>query len=334
MIPTDEQTPSGSTEFSRSDAADVVVEIGYDLDGLKLDDETVNASNYTISDGTITIKKEYLATLSNGTKTFAILFDDDPTYVLWDVVISGTHAATFTRSAAADVSVSVADATITGLKFQDAAVDASNYAISNSDHTITIKKEYLATLSNGAKTFKILEGTTAFDECTVTISGNHTATFTRSAAADVTVGIADVDITGLKLGDTAVDSSNYTIAAGARSITIKKEYLDNLSNGDKTFKIMEGTANDTVVVTISGNGSAEFSKAAAEDITVTLLDAAINGLKNGSATVNTDNYTIAEDTHSITIDKTYLSGLTNGDKNFHVLYGEDGDYTYVVTVGD
>ena len=334
MIPTEEQTPSGSTEFSRSAAADVVVEIGYPLDGLKLDDADVTSSNYTISDGTITIKKEYLATLSNGTKEFAILFDDDDTYVLWDVVISGAHTATFARSAAADVAVGVADAEVTGLKFQDAAVDASNYAISNSNHTITIKKEYIATLGNGAKTFKILEGTTAYDEVTITISGNHTATFTRSAAADVTVGIADVDITGLKYGDAAVDSSNYTIASGARSITIKKEYIANYSNGDQTFKIMEGTAYDTVVVTISGNGSASFSKAAAEDITVTLLDVTINGLKNGSATVNTDNYTIAEDAHSITIDKTYLSGLTNGDKTFHVLYGEDGDFSYAVTVGD
>lgn len=253
MIPTDEQTPSGSTAFSRADAADVVVEIGYPLDGLKLDGENVSSGNYTIGTGKITIKKEYLATLSNGTKTFAILFDDDDTYVLWDVVISGDHEADFDRTDPDDVTVSVADATISGLKFQDAAVDAGNYSITNSSHSITIKKEYLATLSNGDKTFKILEGTTAFD---------------------------------------------------------------------------------TVVVTVSGNGSAEFSRETAADIEITLADVEITGLKIGSATVNTDNYTIAEDKHTITIDKTYLSGLADGDKNFHVLYGTDGDYTYVVTVGD
>lgn len=339
MIPTDEQVPDGSTSFSREDAADVTVGIGYEIDGLKLNDNTVSTDYYSLSDDEteITIDKDYLAAMSNGTKEFAIILDDNnttPTTVLWDVVISGAHEDEFDRSDPDDVAMSVSDAEITGLKYQDAAVDASAYAISNSNHTITIKKEYLATLSNGDKTFKVLEGTTAYDEVTITISGNHTATFTRSAAADVTVGIADVDITGLKYGDAAVDSSNYTIASGARSITIKKEYIANYSNGDQTFKIMEGTAYDTVVVTISGNGSASFSKAAAEDITVTLLDVTINGLKNGSATVNTDNYTIAEDAHSITIDKTYLSGLTNGDKTFHVLYGEDGDFSYAVTVGD
>ena len=255
MIPTDEQTPSGSTAFSRAAAADVVVEIGYPLDGLKLNDEDVSDSNYTISDDgcSITIKKEYLATLSNGTKEFTIPFDDDDTYVLWDVVISGDHAATFARAEAADVAVSVADAEITGLEFQDDDVDASNYTISNSDHTITIKKEYLATLSNGVKTFKILEGDTAFD---------------------------------------------------------------------------------TAAVTISGNGSADFSKADPADITVVLADAEITGLKIGSVAVNADNYAIAQDKHSITIDDEYLGGLANGDKSFHVLYGEDGDYTYVVTVGD
>jgi len=255
VIPTEEQTPDGSTAFSRAAAADVVVEIGYPLDGLELDDVDVDSSNYSISeDGcSITIKKEYLAGLSNGTKEFTIPFDDDDTYVLWDVVISGDHAATFARGEAADVAVSVADAEITGLEFLDDDVDASNYTISNSDHTITIKKEYLATLANGVKTFKILEGDTAFD---------------------------------------------------------------------------------TVAVTISGNGSAAFSKADPADIEITLADVEITGLKIGSVAVNTDNYAISDDKHTITIDDEYLGGLANGDKNFHVLYGTDGDFTYVVTVGD
>jgi len=33
----------------------------------------VNTANYTSSSGTLTIKKEYLATLANGDKTFTIV---------------------------------------------------------------------------------------------------------------------------------------------------------------------------------------------------------------------------------------------------------------------
>lgn len=258
MIPTDEQVPDGSSDFSREDAADVTVGIGYEIDGLKLNDASVSTDYYSLSDDEteITIDKDYLAAMSNGTKEFAIILDDDnttPTTVLWDVVISGAHEDEFDRSDPDDVEMSVSDAEITGLKYQDAAVDASAYAISNSNHTITVKKEYLATLSNGDKSFKVLEGTTAYD---------------------------------------------------------------------------------VLVIEVSGNGSASFSKADPADITITVADAEINGLKIGSVAVNTDNYTISDDKHTITIDADYLGGLANGDKNFHVLYGSSGDFTYVVTVGD
>ena len=239
---------SGSTAFSRAAAADVTVDIGYEIDGLKLNNASVSSSNYSISDdgNAITIKKEYLAGLSNGTKTFKIELDDDDTYVLWNVVISGTIAATFARGEAADVTVGVADATITGLKFNNAAVDASNYSITNSSHSITIKKEYLATLSNGAKTFRILEGTSAYDECVVTISGNGSASFSKAAAADITVEVADATITGLQIGSANVNTDNYTIAEGAHSITIDDEYLGGLANGEKTFHILLGETDELV----------------------------------------------------------------------------------------
>ena len=254
MIPTDDQVPSGSTNFARSAAADVTVGIGFPIDGLKLDDASVSGSNYTLSDDScsITIKKEYLAGLANGTKTFEIDLDDDETYVLWDVVISGAVAKTFARGEAADVAVTYADAEITGLKYQDAAVDASSYAVSNSNHTITIKKEYLATLSNGAKTFKVLEGESDYDEITVTISGNGSASFSKAAPADITITVADAEITGLKIGGTNVNTDNYTIAEGAHSITIDDAYLSGLANGDKTFKVQleDGEDELTYIVTV------------------------------------------------------------------------------------
>ncbi|MBR0294134.1 MAG: hypothetical protein IJQ91_06970 [Acidaminococcaceae bacterium] len=257
MIPTDEQVPDGSSDFSREDAADVTVGIGHAIDGLKLNDASVSTDYYDISDDecSITIDKDYLATLSNGTKEFAIILDDSettPTTVLWDVVISGVHEDEFDRSDPDDVAMSVSDVEITGLKYQDAAVDASAYAISNSNHTITIKKEYLATLSNGDKTFKVLEGTTAYDELVIEVSGNGSASFSKADPADITIAVADAEITGLKIGGTNVNPDNYTIAEGAHSITIDDEYLGGLANGDKTFKVQLDDGEDelTYVVTV------------------------------------------------------------------------------------
>ena len=257
MIPTDEQVPDGSTDFSREDAADVTVGIGYEISGLKLNDVSVSTDYYSLSDDEteITIDKDYLAAMSNGTKEFAIILDDDnttPTTVLWDVVISGAHEDEFDRSDPDDVEMSVSDAEITGLKYQDAAVDASAYAISNSNHTITVKKEYLATLSNGDKAFKVLEGTTAYDVLVIEVSGNGSASFSKADPADITITVADAEITGLKIGGTNVNTDNYTIAEGKHEITIDDEYLGGLANGDKTFKVQldGGESELTYVVTV------------------------------------------------------------------------------------
>ena len=257
MIPTDEQVPDGSSNFARSDAADVTVGIGYEIDGLKLNNASVSTDYYSLSDDEteITIDKDYLAAMSNGTKEFAIILDDSettPTTVLWDVVIGGAHEDEFDRSDPDDVAMSVSDAEITGLKYQDAAVDASAYAISNSNHTITVKKEYLATLSNGDKAFKVLEGTTAYDVLVIEVSGNGSASFSKADPADITITVADAEITGLKIGGTNVNTDNYTIAEGKHEITIDDQYLGGLANGDKTFKVQldGGEAELTYVVTV------------------------------------------------------------------------------------
>ena len=256
MIPTEEQVPDGSTDFSREDAADVTVGIGHDIDGLKFNNASVSSDYYDISDDgqSITIDKDYLAAMSNGTKEFSIILDDDnttPTAVLWDVVISGAHADEFDRSDPDDVTMSVTDAEITGLEYQGEDVDASAYAISNSDHTITIKKEYLATLSNGDKAFKVLEGEDAYDELVIEVIGNGSASFSKADPAEITIEVVDAEITGLKIGGTNVNTDNYTIAEGAHSITIDDDYLGGLANGDKTFKILlEDETEVTYVITV------------------------------------------------------------------------------------
>jgi hypothetical protein len=305
------------------------------ITSVKMGDNALDSANYTIAEGghSVAIKKAFVATLSDGEVTFKAMAGDTAC-VTGTVTISGALAVAFDRANPADVTIEVSDATITGVKLGDDAVDSSNITIASGSHSVTIKKEFLATLSNGVKEFTVMASTTECLECDVTISGDHTAAFDRADAADVSVGAADATITGLKLGDTEVDSGNYAISNSDHTLTIKKEYLTTLSNGVKTFKILEGATDfDTLVVTVSGAGSAEFSKADPADITISVVDAEITGLKNGTEAVSEESYSIAEGAHSITIDDAYLGDLDNGDVTFSIELEDADPVVYVVTVG-
>jgi len=69
--------------------------------------------------------------------------------------------------------------------------------------------------------------------------------FSKADPKDVVITPEDPennDITGLKVGDADVESTNYTISEdGKTSITIKKEYLATLENGKVTFKVLLGS---------------------------------------------------------------------------------------------
>ena len=76
-------------------------------------------------------------------------------------------------------------------------------------------------------------------------------TISKAAAKDVVVTITQGNIVGLKNGSTDVTSSNYAIAAGAKSIVINADYLAGLSTGEVTFTIvLDNEQNITYVVTI------------------------------------------------------------------------------------
>lgn len=71
-------TLSAST-FSKASPVDIVATItssgGAVCGGVKLGTEEISNLYYTIGSGTVTLKKEYLGTLSNGAKTFVLLMD-------------------------------------------------------------------------------------------------------------------------------------------------------------------------------------------------------------------------------------------------------------------
>ena len=67
-----------TASFSKATPADVAFTVTNDTPvDVLIGGTTIGASNYTISSGTVTIKKEYLSTLANGVKPFVILMTSE-----------------------------------------------------------------------------------------------------------------------------------------------------------------------------------------------------------------------------------------------------------------
>lgn len=75
-----------------------------------------------------------------------------------------------------------------------------------------------------------------------------------------------------------------------------------------------------------------FSKAAAADVVLNVASGTITGLKNGTSSVTSSNYSIALGGQSIVIDSSYLSGLPNGDVTLNVLLADSSQVSCVATI--
>ena len=77
-----------------------------------------------------------------------------------------------------------------------------------------------------------------------------TATFSKAAAADVTVTVTNDTPIDVQIGGETIGAGNFTVASNV--VTIKKEYLLTLSNGAKPFTIlMTSEEEKTVTVTVA-----------------------------------------------------------------------------------
>lgn len=89
-------------------------------------------------------------------------------------------------------------------------------------------------------------------EMTNTVTPSE-ATFSKAAPADVKFTVTStgtVDLVGLKIGSTAVNTSNYGYDGGV--LTIEGDYLSGLANGVKVFTLTMNAGNDlTVAVTVA-----------------------------------------------------------------------------------
>lgn len=131
-------------------------------------------THYTVVEGTLTIKKEYLAVQSVGITVLTVLFTDDETIDLTISITDTTgvldpNVGDFDKKTAnqADVT-SEANGTITGVSNGETPlVETTDYTFA--DGILTIKKEYLATQTIGSCVLTATFENTDTDTLTITI---------------------------------------------------------------------------------------------------------------------------------------------------------------------
>jgi len=327
-------------------------------------------SDYTVAGNVVTITKEYLAGLPNGSATLVFKFnagaDQNLSVTVTDTTpldsqISPTTASfdkKTSEQADVEVTLTLNGNTFTGIWNGASALNAgSDYTVVG--NVVTIHKAYLAGLSNGPSTLVFKFSAGADQNLSVTVTDTTpldseisltTAAFDKKtseqADVEVTLTLNGNTFTGIWNGAAALNvGSDYTVASNI--VTIDKAYLAGLSNGPATlvFKFSAG-ADQNLSVTVTDTTpldsqisptTAAFDKKTSEqadvEVTLTLNGNTFTGIWNGAAALNAGtDYTVAGNV--VTIHKAYLAGLTNGPVTLVFKFSAGVDQNLSVTVAD
>ncbi|WP_246563741.1 X2-like carbohydrate binding domain-containing protein [Paenibacillus montaniterrae] len=389
-----DSTPSNSTitpttatfdKYSASsDYADVVVDM--DLQGNTftsiLRSGTALPSNAYEVNGTgdeLTLKKEYLATLAEGSHTFTFKFSAGNDATLTVTVSDSTPAnstispttASFDKYSASSgyadivVSMDLQGNTFTGIETGGTALLSSAYEVNATSDVMLLKKEYLATLSEGLHTFtfKFSAGNDATLSVTVSDSTPANSTITPTTASfdkyATSSGYTDVVVsmdlqgntfTSIEKSGTALPSNAYEVNGTGDELTLKKEYLATLAEGSHTFTFKFSAGNDAALtVTVSDSTpanstitptTASFDKYAASseyaDIAVSmdLQGNTFTSMERSGTTVPSSAYELNAAGDELTLKKEYLATLAEGPHTFTFKFNAGNDAVLTVTVSD
>jgi hypothetical protein len=269
----------------------------------------------------------------------------------------------------ADVTVTKSDGdhTLNGI-YNGAAALAANTDYTIAGNTVTIKKEYLATLATGLAvlnfdysggtdpvlTITITDSTpVASSDATLSAltisSGTLSPAFvpgTTNYTANVAYSVSSVNVTPMvNQADAVVTVNGVTTASGTPSavglsvgtntITILVTAQDNITIETYTISINRAAATDGSITPSTAGFDKYNSAAGYADVTVTKSDGdhTLNGIYNGAAALaaNTD-YTIAGNT--VTIKKEYLATLATGLAVLNFDYSGGTDPVLTITITD
>lgn len=319
----------------------------------------VLGTDYTISGTTLTVKKEYLSDLAEGTTKLVLDYNEGVDPYLF-IAIGDTSPSGYIRPSRVefdrnetmkeDVVITMSSNNNTLLNINNgttALVLGEDYTVS--ENTVTIKKEYLA-----KQDIKVTKLTFDFDKGTDPVLRVNVSDTTESATITPTSEefekrlqedvVVTMTTNGNKLnavmnGSVVLDlGTDYTVENNI--VTISKEFLAKQEVGvmKLTFDFAAGidpilsiTVTDTAPTSLITPKNTSFDPESPEDIKVTMT---LNGntlvaIKNGTtALVNGTDYTVEE--NIVTILKTYIQAQTSESTSLTFCFSEGANQVLTI----
>jgi hypothetical protein len=329
----------------------------------------VLGTDYTVSGNTLTIKKEYLATMPLGTTSLTFNFSAGATQTL-TITVSDTTPQNSTispatgsfdkkLSAQADVSTTM---TLNGNTLSSivnggiALVSGTDYT--GTGNTLTIKKEYLATMPLGTTvlTFNFSAGATK--TLTITVSDTTTAlsapTNFRATAGDRQVALSWNSVTGatyyaiyegMATGIyngtpiATVTSTTYNVTSLMNGVTFyyavkAGNTLESSSYSNEAMATPNvSVRSDSTISPTTGSFDKKLPAQADVITTMTLNGNTLSSIVNGAtALVPGTAYTVSGST--VTIKKEYLATMPLGTTVLTFNFSAGATQTLTITVSD
>ena len=244
---------------------------------------SIKSTDYAVADGTLTIKKHFLSTLSTGDNVFHIAFkkgDDvrnkDVTVNVKDnaTIIAAVPTATFDKASPAEAAFTVL--ATKAITLSGSGVTAADYAIVDGT-SVRLSVSYLSRLSVGKYTYTAAAGSayanltlevidTSVPEIEMAVGGVATIKYDKrdNAPASEKVNSFDVLLAGAslrKVSGNGITADDYTSAldpeTGATKITIKPAFLTALRVGTYEFSVMTDISVSTLVVEVKDSSKPE-----------------------------------------------------------------------------
>ena len=284
--------------------------------------EDISANFYEVdAEGAVTISKSYLASLSVGEHTFTYVTDKGRVVLTVNVInttpiTANKTTATFLKSGKANVAflLNLSGNKVTeveGLKKGEYSVDSAGTLVIYSFYLMTKDEgsyDYVVNASNGKDLTLTVN---VEDDRLPEVLTNYYTFGKNSCTTDVKVSFASYQYALDAVSGNGIRSTDYTVQDGV--LTIKKNYLATLPNGDKSFRLTfkDGDATWPIDITVSVKenvsivaavSTATFDKNDPKDVTFIVLataDVTLSG--NGIG----DHYR-KENGTSVIIDASYL----------------------------
>lgn len=249
-----------TSSFKQGNASDISVTLipnGNTFVGI---DGLVKDTDYVVTDTALVISKDYLNTLTEGTKTLSFDFGVavKPTLTInvtsqFDPPAITPVTSSFEQGKSSNIDVTLIPNGNTFVGIDGLAKD-TDYTVSGS--ALVLLKSYLDTLPAGTKTLSFNFGTATKPTLTITVTPaigtpviNPTATTVqKGSASDVSVALTPngntfKGITGL------VQGTDYTVSGN--TVVLLKSFLNNLPVGTKVLTFDFGAAvNPVLTVTV------------------------------------------------------------------------------------